>query len=309
MGANIFRNFPTIAAGTAPGVTTTINGADLEPLKTFILNGGFEGVVTVEGDPTGGGQFSTIATFRAGAAPANPTLPAEQPQPQISEVPATDLRLRIGLGTKVLTDITVSVGAEENCACSGGGAGGLTDINGQAGPSITFTGDFTLTGPNTFDFDSGITTINGETGPAITFVSPMLTQPAANTIRLDNGNSKDLPDPFVQADIDTEVNTAFVVPKLTGALVMPIPAVPTNNPEDRKITFKFTSNGVNTPEWPGGAGGYRFADSTSPTGITKDQHDATFANANNDDIVKVAWARDQDNAVWLCVGLTGNYII
>jgi len=165
---------------------------------------------------------------------------------------------------------------------------------------------------------SGVTSIEtngqppGGASGALKILSPMAEFVAPDTIRIDNGNSKDLPAAPVSADIDTDVNTAFKVAKIAGAATaIPIPNAPASLPqaEDRKITFEilFRGTGTDTVTFTGGAGGYEFANAASNFGITLAQFNELVAAAagTNDAAIKVGFSYSERLNKWCCVALAG----
>lgn len=154
----------------------------------------------------------------------------------------------------------------------------------------------------------------GITGP-VEIVSPMAEFIAPNIIRIDNGNSKDLPAAPVSADINTDLNTAFRIAKLAAAAtVIPIPQAPANlaQAEDRKITFEVRCRGVDGDivTWTGGAGGYLFANALSEVGVTQAQFDALLAAADTTDnaIIKIGFSYCERLNRWLAVALAGWFV-
>lgn len=152
---------------------------------------------------------------------------------------------------------------------------------------------------------------NAISGTALAFVSPMFTLPAPNTIAHDNANVKVLPDPFVIADLDTEVNNGFIVPKLSANLVMPIPtitSVPTSRRRMRKVTLEFQQEATTrTITFPDIAGGYRFAKAGSGLGPTEVQFDTELAAMLDDERIEVALQYQFAIDRWFIVGTTGPY--
>lgn len=164
--------------------------------------------------------------------------------------------------------------------------------------------------------DAGVDTIsvNGGTpisGPVALF-SPMATQSGQN-IFVDNANRKVLGAAPVQADINTDVNNAFFIPKLTGALVMPIPAVPlVGQIEFRKVTFSIISRGnaADTVTFTGGAGGYNFANNAraGALGPFLADFNSLLAGMANGDMILIGFEYHTALAApWLCVALSGPY--
>jgi hypothetical protein len=132
---------------------------------------------------------------------------------------------------------------------------------------------------------AGVATVEGAAG-AITIVSPMKSV-AGGVVTLANGNNKNLPGGFVTNDIDTDANTAFKIAKLTGAVVVPVPKVPTGNIEDRRITFTVISRGTpaDTVTWTTGANGFSWATQLGPL---QADFDSLLAAAPNNAVIK--WA-------------------
>lgn len=141
---------------------------------------------------------------------------------------------------------------------------------------------------------------------AVTISSPMK-KVTGQDIRIDNGNSKTLPGAPVQADIDTEVNTDFIVAKLAaGATTIPKPKVPLNNFEGRKITFTLTSRGTatDTVTFTTGADGYVWATQLGPL---QADFDALVAAAPNNSVIEVGCKYSTALGKWMIVALAGYF--
>ena len=136
--------------------------------------------------------------------------------------------------------------------------------------------------------------------PISAVISPMATGPA----ELHNANDKTLPAAPVSADIDTALNSGFIVPQLTANLVLP---TPTNTRSGRKITVKLTQAATPfTVTWASGVGGYLFA---STNGVTQEQFDALLAATPNNGVLKVGLEYDTALSRWLILGLAGPFSI
>lgn len=138
MGANIFRAFPTIPTGVGAGVTATIVSSDLEPEYTFLLNCAGDapvGTISIEGSLDGGITFDTIGQFTLGQ-DSDPVNDEGSPRPFVLIPPplyvvgkSTQLlRARVEPGTNVRSNITITIGAEENCDCAGSAFPGFGNI-------------------------------------------------------------------------------------------------------------------------------------------------------------------------------------
>lgn len=138
MGVNIFRAFPTIPAGAAPGVTTTIVGSDLNADFTFLLNclgDAPEGTIAIEGSVDGGVNFDVLGQFSLGK-DSDPNRDEGSPRPfvlippplVVRGKPAQTMRARVMPGTFVKSDIIITVGAEQDCDCSGSAFPGFGNI-------------------------------------------------------------------------------------------------------------------------------------------------------------------------------------
>jgi hypothetical protein len=155
---------------------------------------------------------------------------------------------------------------------------------------------------------TSVATNGGAAGQgAITITSPMATQ-TGSAVTIANANTKNLPASPVSNDIDTDVNTGFVVVKLAAAsTTIPIPKVPTGNTEGRKITFKITSRGTSsdTVTWTTGAGGYLFATVLGP--LLSDFNSLLAATPNNG-VIKIGFEYDGALNRWVCVALAGYFV-
>jgi hypothetical protein len=155
---------------------------------------------------------------------------------------------------------------------------------------------------------TSVATNGGAAGQgAITITSPMATQ-TGSAVTIANANTKNLPASPVSNDLDTDVNTGFVVVKLAAAsTTIPIPKVPTGNTEGRKITFKLTSRGTSsdTVTWTTGAGGYLFATVLGP--LLSDFNSLLAATPNNG-VIKIGFEYDGTLNRWVCVALAGYFV-
>lgn len=152
---------------------------------------------------------------------------------------------------------------------------------------------------------AGVTSVEA-LGGAVTISSPMK-KVTGQDIRIDNGNSKTLGGAPVQADLDTEVNTDFIVAKLAaGATTIPKPKVPVNNFEARKITFTITSRGTSTDTvtFTTGADGYVWATQLGPL---QADFDALVAAAPNNAVIEVGCKYSTALGKWMIVALAGYY--
>jgi hypothetical protein len=132
----------------------------------------------------------------------------------------------------------------------GGGAGGVVS-------SLAFNGGPALTG-------------------AIVIRSPMAADVAASPVRIDNGNMKALLEADPVVGIDVDLNNSFsLVLSANRTLSNPTASIIVTPMEGEKITFRFQQAGDssnNTITFPGGLGGYRFAEAGAPAGITLQQY-------------------------------------
>ncbi len=148
---------------------------------------------------------------------------------------------------------------------------------------------------------AGVSSANGATG-AFTTSGPVVdnTTPLAPTFQ--NKKTKTLPGGFVSADIDTNVNLGFIVPKLSANLVMP---APTNTLEGRIITFEIQQETTTrTVTWNAA---YQFAKAGTEFGVTLAQFNTLLASMLNDETLKIAFERSGRKGTWVCVALAGPY--
>lgn len=162
--------------------------------------------------------------------------------------------------------------------------------------------------------DSGVDSITvnglpagGVSGP-VSIVSPMALFVTPNIIRIDNGNEKALPDPFVSADINTELNNSFLFFK-TGVTAVPAPPAPLMPfANGRKITFTISSLGAGAITWTGGLNGYSFAN-VAGIGPFQADFDALIAAMPIGATVKIGFEYVGNGALavssWVCVALAG----
>ena len=182
---------------------------------------------------------------------------------------------------------------------------GVASVIAGAGISVSAaTGNVTVTNTGVLDIQpNGGTALTGQ----IDLNSPMISV-TGNVIRIDNANTKTLPGAPVSNDIDTDVNTGFIVVKLAAAsTTIPIPKAPTGNSEGRKITFKITSRGTSTDTvtWTTGAGGYLFATVLGP--LLADFNNLLAATPNNG-VIKIGFEYDSTLNRWVCVALAGYFV-
>lgn len=182
---------------------------------------------------------------------------------------------------------------------------GVASVTAGAGISVSAaTGAVTVTNTGVLDIQpNGGSALTGQ----IDLNSPMISV-TGNVIRIDNANTKTLPGAPVSNDIDTDVNTGFIVVKLAAAsTTIPIPKAPTGNSEGRKITFKITSRGTSTDTvtWTTGAGGYLFATVLGP--LLADFNNLLAATPNNG-VIKIGFEYDSTLNRWVCVALAGYFV-
>ncbi|MFL5310779.1 MAG: hypothetical protein ACJ79H_10045 [Myxococcales bacterium] len=137
--------------------------------------------------------------------------------------------------------------------------------------------------------------------------SPMKTL-VGSTLYLDNAKTTVLPSPFVTNDIDTDNSNAFRVPKLTAALVVPVPKTPTVGIfSGRKITFEITSRGTagDTITWTAGAGGFLWP--VTGIGPFQSDFDSVLAAMGNDDVILLGAQYSSLKGMWLINALAGPY--
>lgn len=197
----------------------------------------------------------------------------------------------LGVSTKVAREDHVHAGVASVVAGTGISVSGAT-------------GNVTVTNTGVLDIQpNGGASLTGQ----IDLNSPMISV-VGNVIRIDNANTKTLPGAPVSNDIDTDVNTGFIVAKLAAvSTTIPIPKTPTGNTEGRKITFKITSRGTSTDTvtWATGAGGYLFATVLGP--LLADFNNLLAATPNNG-VIKVGFEYDSALNRWVCVALAGYFV-
>jgi len=138
-------------------------------------------------------------------------------------------------------------------------------------------------------------------------------------IRVDNANMKILPEPFVTADIDTDVSNGFSVPQLTANKTIPVPATPASLPDTtrrfRKVTFlirQAAAGGPFTVTWTGGANGYLFAKAGSTVGPTVAQFNTLLAAMAVNEYMKIGFEYTGSDSglgsLWLAVAIAGPFV-
>lgn len=163
--------------------------------------------------------------------------------------------------------------------------------------------------PGTNPDDDEITGLLTDVAAAIQ--SPMKSTAGSGAslkIRLDNANTKALAGGFATADIDTDVNNGFTFPKLSAALVVPVPKTPSIGAFDgRKVTFRIVSRGTagDTVTFTTGANGFRWP--TTGIGPFQADFDATLAAMTNDQVIEVAASYYTAGACWLINSLAGPF--
>ena len=125
MGLNVFVPFPLIPIG-AGGPQAPIDLLFFGPLDedmTFVCKGEFDGVIAIEGSPNGS-LWDVIGQFEAGRDADGRSGPRLEFSPK--KVDAVVRFVRANVHAIVAAPTQISVGAEQNCACSfPDGDGGL----------------------------------------------------------------------------------------------------------------------------------------------------------------------------------------
>lgn len=158
---------------------------------------------------------------------------------------------------------------------------------------------------------AGVASISVNGGPArtgaIALVSPMASNAAAQTIRIDNANLKVLTSGASVGGVDPDVNTAFyLVMGQNLTIEKPSPAIGRNA---EKLTFKLTSTaGARLVTWQGGVNGYRFAEIAALQGVKLADFDALAAQLDNTRIIEIGFDYSNEFSAWVCVGLAGYFI-
>jgi hypothetical protein len=159
---------------------------------------------------------------------------------------------------------------------------------------------------------AGVTSISINGGAArtgaIVLTSPMASNAAAQTIRIDNGNVKTLTTGASVAGVDADLNNSFqLVADQNLTIEKPTPAGATRDGE--KITFLITSTGVaRVITWQGGVNGFRFADETSPQGVKLTEFNTLAALLDSTRFLKVGFEYSSTFSAWACVGLAGWFV-
>jgi hypothetical protein len=140
---------------------------------------------------------------------------------------------------------------------------------------------------------------------AIVLTSPMASNAAAQTVRIDNGNVKTLTTGASVGGVDTDLNNAFeLVADQNLTIEKPTLGAAARNRE--KITFLLTSTGVaRVITWQGGVNGYRFADESSPQGTKLTDFNTLAALIDNTRFLVVGFEYSAAFSAWACVGLQG----
>jgi hypothetical protein len=132
MGLNVFVPFPVIPA-MAGGPQASVDLLFFGPLDqdmTFVCKGEFDGVIAIEGSPdTGFGAqpiWNVIGQFEAGKDADGRLGPKLEFSPK--KVDAVIRFVRANVHAIIASDTRISVGAEQNCACSfPNGDGGIIE--------------------------------------------------------------------------------------------------------------------------------------------------------------------------------------
>jgi hypothetical protein len=158
---------------------------------------------------------------------------------------------------------------------------------------------------------AGVSSLSINGGPArtgaIAIVSPMATNAAAQTVRLDNGNVKILASAASVGGVDPVLNNSFVL--VAGEnLTIEKPSTAALR-DGEKITFRLTSTGVaRVITWQGGVNGYQFAPGAALQGIKLADFDALAAQIDDTRFIEVGFEYSSGFSAWACVGLAGYFI-
>jgi hypothetical protein len=159
---------------------------------------------------------------------------------------------------------------------------------------------------------AGVTSISINGGAArtgaIVLTSPMASNAAAQTIRLDNGNVKTLTTGASVGGVDTDLNNSFqLVAGQDLTIEKPTPGAAARDGE--KITFLLTSTGAaRLITFQGGVNGFRFADETSPQGVKLTEFNTLAALLDNTRFLKIGFEYSSTFSAWACVGLAGWFV-
>jgi hypothetical protein len=276
VGAVTITNTGVLAV-TSPDGSITIGGSSTSPTIQ----------VTFGGVPP---QIDIGDAGSAGVATSASRSDHQHALPVPTVINAVDSASALGTSTKVAREDHTHAGVASVIAGAGISVSGAT-------------GNVTVTNTGVLDIQpNGGAALTGQ----IDLNSPMISV-SGNVIRIDNANTKTLPGAPVSADINTDVNTGFIVVKLAASTTIPIPQAPTGNSEGRKITFKITSRGTSsdTVTWTAGAGGYLFASGLGP--LLTDFNNLLAATPNNG-VIKIGFEYDSTLNRWVCVALAGYFV-
>lgn len=133
--------FTVICVGDFEGtivLDASLDGVGFSPVASFTLTRQVARVVAPPTTPArrsidvypDSGAYSGTAHGTGGALPAqSDTLTAIDLSPVVVDEVVRFVRLRVAPGTKVLTDVNVTLGGQANCDCSSGGSGSLRFVD------------------------------------------------------------------------------------------------------------------------------------------------------------------------------------